>query len=596
MAGFCGWLGDCEPSAGPGRLDRMAERLRLADRRIVVEGSALAAAGTHTHEDARFLAAWGGTLNGDDVRHRLVEGPGFLSEIGGDGPLVVLDKRKREVLLATDRFGVHTVYFRPQRSGAVFATTLGALAAHPEVPREIDPQSLFNYVYFHMVPGPRSVFRGIDRLEPGEYALIRRGEVARARYWTPRYEDGSPSSEGDLAEEYRSRIRSAVRSCLSSARGKVGAFLSGGTDSSTVVGILRELTGEPTQAYSISFAIEGFDESRYARIAAAHFGASHHQYVVTPKDVEEALPRIAEAYDEPYGNSSAVASYHCAKLAREDGIGTLLGGDGGDEIFAGNERYGKQAVFGYYLRTPAAFRHYLVEPLLGMLPRNGFAPLRKAQSYVRQANTPLPDRLEEYNFVTRMTPEAIFAPDFLARSRPDEPLELLRRSFSEARTESDLNRLLYLDLKFTLADNDLRKVSGTCEMAGVEALYPFLDRELVDFANRVPPGLKLKGRELRYFFKRASEGFLPEAILKKRKHGFGVPCGRWMRDHAPLRDLAYDSLRSLEKRGYLRESFVSNLMKLHAEHPDYYGVMVYVLTMLELWHRRHAPNNSKTQG
>jgi len=215
---------------------------------------------------------------------------------------------------------------------------------------------------------------------------------------------------------YRSRIRGAVRSCLSSSRGKVGAFLSGGTDSSTIVGVLRELTGEAPHAYSIGFAIEGYDESSYARTAAAHFGADHHQYVVTPRDVAEALPRIAEAYDEPFGNSSAVASYHCAELARADGVGTMLGGDGGDEIFAGNERYAKQAVFDYYLRMPAALRHLVVEPLLGILPRNGFSPLRKAQSYVRQANTPLPDRLEEYNFVTRMTPAAILKPEFLAIS------------------------------------------------------------------------------------------------------------------------------------------------------------------------------------
>ena len=592
MAGFCGWLGECEPSAGRERLDRMAERLRSGPSlRFVGEGGALASAGARTDEDDRFLVAWAGSLDGESIARRFGdEGPAFLSELRGDGPLVILDKRKREVLLATDRFGVHTVYFSSRGSGVVFATKAGALTAHPDVPREIDPQAVFNYVYFHVVPGPRAVFRGVERLEPGEYALVRGGEVRRGRYWTPRYEDESLSPEADLADEYRSRIRGAVRSCLSSARGKVGAFLSGGTDSSTIVGVLRELTGEPPRAYSIGFAIEGYDETSYARTAAAHFGAEHHQYVVTPKDVEEALPRIAEAYDEPFGNSSAVASYYCAKLARADGVGTLLGGDGGDEIFAGNERYAKQAVFDYYLKVPAALRHAVIEPLLGVVPHNGFAPLRKAQSYVRQANTPLPDRLEEYNFVNRMTPAAVFTPEFLGRTLPGEPIELLRRSFAEAETRSNLNRLLYLDLKFTLADNDLRKVSGTCEMAGVDVLYPFLDRDLVDFANRLPPDLKLRGTKLRYFFKRASEGFLPEAILKKRKHGFGVPCGRWMRDHAPLRDLSYDCLRSLEKRGYLRESFVSNLMKLHqSEHADYYGVMVYVLTMLELWHRKHAP-------
>jgi asparagine synthase (glutamine-hydrolysing) len=593
LVSFCGFLGDANPSAARETLARMAARLGPGEARIhAFEGGGIAVADdARTYEDESLIAVWAGTLDGKAIAERFRErGAASLSDAEGDGPLAILDKRAREILLATDRFGVETIYFGSVGSHFAFATRLGALAAHPLSSREVDPQAIFNYVYFHMVPGPASVYRGMERLEPGEYVLARDGGAARrGRYWTPSYEESS-ASEAELAEEYRARIRGAVGKCLSSARGKVGAFLSGGTDSSTVVGLLRELTGESPDAYSIGFSIEGYDESSYARIAANHFGARHHTYVVTPRDLEEALLRIAEAYDEPFGNSSAVASYHCALLAREDGVGTLFGGDGGDEIFAGNERYGKQAVFDRYHRVPAPIRAFAIEPILGVLPVSGLAPVRKARSYVRQANTPLPDRLEEYNFVRRIGPASVFTPEFLERVRPEEPLELLRRSFAAAKTRSDLNRLLYLDLKFTLADNDLRKVSGTCAMAGVEVRYPFLDRELVDFANRVPPGLKLEGTKLRHFFKRASAGFLPEEILRKRKHGFGVPCGRWMRDHRPLRELAYDSLCCLEKRGYLRKSFASDLIALHQdEHGDYYGVMVYVLTMLELWHRCHTP-------
>jgi asparagine synthase (glutamine-hydrolysing) len=311
---------------------------------------------------------------------------------------------------------------------------------------------------------------------------------------------------------------------------------------------------------------------------------------VSPKDVEAALSLLAEAYDEPFGNASAVASYYCARMAREDGVSTLLGGDGGDEIFAGNERYATQAVFEYYALLPKVLRRGLLEPILRIAPANGLGVVRKAKGYIRQATTPLPDRLEAYNFVNRMAPDAIFAPDFLSKVRREEPIELQRRSYAEAETASVLNRLLYLDIKFTLADNDLRKVGGTCAMAGVDVLYPFLDPDLVDFANRIPPGLKLKGTKLRYLFKRASAGFLPDEILTKKKHGFGVPVARWMRDVPALRDLAYESLRSLSKRGYLRDDFVRDLVALHqGEHADYYGVMVYVLTMLELWHRKHAP-------
>ncbi len=279
---------------------------------------------------------------------------------------------------------------------------------------------------------------------------------------------------------------------------------------------------------------------------------------------------------------------YCAELAKDDGIGTLFGGDGGDEIFAGNERYAKQKIFEHYYLIPEPIRRILLEPLAGVLPGNGF-PVGKAKSYIRQARTPLPERLESYNFLNRIPPSEIFAPEFLESVHTSAPLTLLRQRYQEAPSDSVLHRLLYLDFKFTLADNDLRKVSRTCEMAGVDVRYPFLDPGLVDFANRVPPDLKLKGQKLRYFFKRASEGFLPPEILAKPKHGFGVPCGRWMRDYPPLHELAYDSLASLSRRGYISGTFIERLKKLHeGEHGDYYGVMVWVLMMLELWHQHHA--------
>jgi asparagine synthase (glutamine-hydrolysing) len=508
----------------------------------------------------------------------------------GLGPLATVDERQRELLLAVDPFGIETIYFHRTSSGVIFSSGLGALLEHDDVRREVDPQAVYHYVYFHVVPGPRGIFRGVERLEPGECAIVREGALVRRRYWKPRYEE-SARSEDELTEEFRLRVRNAVRASLEGAEGPVGAFLSGGTDSSTIVGVLRELEEEAPRAYSIGFETEGYDESSYARIAAEHFGAEHQKYVVTPDDVLDALPQLARAYHEPFGNASAVASYYCAKLARDDGVSLLLGGDGGDEIFGGNERYRKQAVFERYHRLPRLVRERVLEPLLGPPRENGFVLARKARSYVAQANTPLPDRLESYNFVRRMTPEAIFAPEFLETISVGEPLALIRSSFAEAETSSTLNRLLHLDLKFTLADNDLRKVGTTCAIAGVDVRFPFLDLELVEFANRIPPGLKLKGRKLRYLFKRASEGFLPDAVLKKPKHGFGVPCGRWMRDHPPLRELAHECVNSLVKRGVIRKDFATKLLELHrGEHADYYGVMVYVLTMLELWYREYSGN------
>lgn len=599
-SGFSGWLGAAAPTSAASNLASMAEvfagRSRVTPRLEVHPAGAIAAVGTELHREGRLLLSWLGPLDGPTfARQFLNRGANALERLEGGVSIALLDLEKPELLLAVDRFGIRTLYFRRKGANLIFASTVASLAAHPDVESDLDVdlQSVFNYVYFHTVPGPRGIYREMERLDPGEYLRAAPGVIEKKRYWTPSYREQSDRSERELIEEFRRSVRTAVRRCLERAQGKVGAFLSGGTDSSTVTGVVRELTGQPPNSYSIGFEVEGFDESRYARIAARHFSANHHEYVVTPDDLVDALPRLAAAYDEPFGNASAVASYYCARLAKEDGVHTMLGGDGGDEIFAGNERYLKQKVFERYALLPAFLRQRLVEPLLERFGDHAPALVRKARSYVQQANLPLPDRLESYNFLNRTDPREIFTNDFLSAVRVEEPLDLLRKTYAAAPTPSVLNRLLYLDIKFTLADNDLRKVAGTCSIAGVEVDYPFLDLDLVDFANRLPIEIKLKNGQLRYFFKKASRGFLPDAILTKQKHGFGVPCGRWLRDHVPLRELAYDSLASLARRGYLKKSYADRLRELHqGEHVDYYGVMVWVLLMLELWHQNH-PDGGK---
>ncbi|TDI36734.1 MAG: asparagine synthase [Acidobacteria bacterium] len=543
----------------------------------------------HRYDDGRYLIGWIGREEGVDgptlAKAYEAKGPAFLRKLEGRLTFALIDRSRREILLVLDRFGIHSLSYCPIERGVAFSTGAN-FPDLPDVSHKVDPQAIFNYVYFHMIPSPRGVFKGRRKLRAGEYVHHRRGELEHGVYWRPKYEAAERTSEDKLAKEFRETMKDAVRASCETAVGKVGAFLSGGTDSSTIAGHLGEVTGEPANTYSIGFDVPGYDESEYAQIAVRHFQTKHHSYVVTPRDVLEAAPKLAAAYTEPFGNASAVATYYCARLAKEDGVQTLLGGDGGDEIFAGNERYAKQKLFEYYYTIPSSVRKLFLDPLAS----HSTGPLRKIGSYVRQARTPLPDRLESYNFLSRIPPRDVFTAELLDTVDQEEPLNLLRECYNEAPTDNVLHRLLYMDLKFTLADNDLRKVGRTCELVGIDARYPFLEPNLVDFANRVPPELKLKGQKLRYFFKRASEGFLPREILTKPKHGFGVPCGRWMRDDPALRELAYDSLSSLERRGYVSKAFIERLRKLHqGEHVDYYGVMVWVLTMLELWHQHHAP-------
>jgi asparagine synthase (glutamine-hydrolysing) len=353
---------------------------------------------------------------------------------------------------------------------------------------------------------------------------------------------------------------------------------------------VASVIGRPAKTFSIGFDAQGYDEMRYARIAAQHFGTDHHEYYVTPRDVVDGIPEIAAAYDQPFGNSSALPALYCARQARQDGVTRLLAGDGGDELFGGNSRYARQKVFEAYALIPEAIRSGVVEPLLlGRAGPHRLALLRKAQSYVRQATLPMPDRINAYNPLLRIGIEQVLARDLIDQVDVARPARHEREVYAESSAQSLVNRMLQYDWRFTLADNDLPKVYGTAAIAGLEVAFPLLDDELVELSLRLPPSWKVKGTKLRYFFKEALRGFLPDEIIAKRKHGFGLPFGVWTVHDANLMALARSSFESLARRGFVRESFLRELLdaRIH-EHPSYYGEMVWLLVMLEQWLGSHG--------
>ncbi|HEY9867858.1 MAG TPA: asparagine synthase C-terminal domain-containing protein, partial [Candidatus Obscuribacterales bacterium] len=496
--------------------------------------------------------------------------------------LAILDIAHGIGLLAVDRMGIRTLCYANPHGKMVFGPTTDSVLAHPEVTRELSDQGIFNYLYCHTVPSPGTVYKAVQKLLPGECVIFRNGRIERKSYWRLEYADETAPGTA-LEERFHSLLRESVARAVNGDR--AGAFLSGGTDSSTVTGILSEIRGRPVDTYSIGFAADGFDEMDYARITARHFGARAHEYYVTPQDVVDAIPLIAQHYDEPFGNDSAVPTYYCARLAREDGIEVMLAGDGGDEIFGGNVRYAKQKIFEYYGLIPQAVRRGLIEPLVFSMPAaDKLPPLRKVKSYIRQANVPLPDRLETYNFLHRQPLAEIFEADFLARVDAQGPLRQMREVYRSTLSDSAINRMLHLDLKQTLADNDLRKVSRMCDAAGVEVRYPLIDEALVEFSGQLPASLKVKGLKLRYFFKQALRDFLPPQTIAKSKHGFGVPFGVWMKEYKPLRELTLSSLEALQHRGYIKPSYVRQVLHAHQTgHATYFGKMIWVMTMLERW-------------
>lgn len=507
-----------------------------------------------------------------------------LSRLGGDFALAAWDTKRRRGLLAVDRIGVHQLVYAGTGGSLAFASTLDMLRASPGVSTSLSPQAIFDYLYYHVCPGPQTVFAGLHRLPAGHCIEFGEGlDMQPVAYWSMRFREEPGASLATLKQEFVSLLQTGVKEAAEGAL--CGAFLSGGTDSSTISGMLARAGDTPVRTFSIGFDVKGYDEMEYARIAARHFGCEQHEYYVTPADVVAALPRIAAAYDQPFGNASAIPTYYCAKFAREHGVERLLAGDGGDELFGGNERYGKQHLLSVYHRIPAALRKALVEPLLLSVPGMHLVPLaRKLRSYVEQARPPMPDRYESNNLLLHLGLTSVFAPEFLSSIDAAHPHQLMLETHAPYADASLINQMLVIDLRFVLADGDLPKVTRMCELAGVDVAFPMLDERLVEFSQRLSADLKLRGTQLRWFFKQALLDFLPPQVITKEKHGFGLPVGAWLLEYRPLFDLAADSIGLLRNRGIVQPRFLDELLGPRLrEHPAYFGTMVWVLMMLGLW-------------
>jgi len=527
--------------------------------------------------DATSAVPWQAALRaGEASVHAL------LSQVRG-GFAVGVRGPEGQAFLAVDRFATHSICYAVRDGRLCFAERADDLGG-----TDLDTQALFDYLYYHVIPAPRTVYRDVHRVPAGHCLWFDGAQVRIQPFWTPVFAPVARPDFQALRGEFRDLLKQAVGRQLDG--GRAACFLSGGTDSSTVAGMIREVTGQGAASYSIGFDAQGYDEMAYARLAAKAYDCEHHEYYVTPDDLVAAIPSAAKFHDQPFGNSSALPAYYCALKAREDGVSTLLAGDGGDELFGGNARYAKQRVFGWYGAVPSVLRRGLLEPLFFNSTAASLPLLKKAHSYIEQAREPMPERMEMYNLLLRLGLDEVLSPEFRALANPQGPRLEQRQTWNQVRADSELNQTLAFDWRYTLAENDLPKVRYSTQMAGVGVGFPLLDEDLLDFSLRLPNDYKLRGLKLRWFFKEALRGFLPDEIITKQKHGFGLPFGVWATQHAALRELATDSLQSLAKRGVIRQEFIDTLLKVHLPaYPGYYGEMVWVLMMLEQWLQAHAP-------
>jgi asparagine synthase (glutamine-hydrolysing) len=493
------------------------------------------------------------------------------------------DARRRSLLLARDRIGKKPLLYCMKGGKLIFASEFQALLEHPEVPRAPDQSAIWEYISFGYVPAPKTAFRGVRKLKPGHTLVWQNGQIRISRYWELDFSRKIQISLQEASERLLELLRDAVRVRLV-ADVPIGAFLSGGIDSSAVVAFMNEFASGKVKTFSIGFQDQDFSELGHARRVAERFQTDHHEMIVRP-DVAEVLPILVRHYGEPYADSSAIPTYYLAKMTRQH-VTVALNGDGGDECFAGYERYVAMRLAELYRRLPRSLGRLIIEPAIAALPQSGWSRSKfgRARRFLGAIALPGPERyLKWISVFDQQTKLQLCTPQLIGLAQPD-PLEGFKAGLAGNGQLDMVDRALMADTIYYLPNDLLVKVDIASMAASLEARSPFLDHHLMEFAASLPAEYKLRGMSTKYLLKRALRGILPEENLCRRKMGFGVPVGRWMRNE--LKGLLVETLLSERalRRGYFRPEALRQIIVEHLEARRDHSHGLWALLMLELWH------------
>ncbi|MFD7229324.1 asparagine synthase (glutamine-hydrolyzing) [Streptomyces sp. NPDC059881] len=510
-------------------------------------------------------------------------GEDLVHHLRGMFAFALWDVKRRRLLLARDRVGKKPLYYRDTGESLQFASELKALTVVDQERREVDLVALHHYLTYQYVPAPWSIFRGIRKLPPGHLLTWQSGRVHVRRYWQLDFTPAGAISEPEAAERTRELLLEATRIRMVAER-PLGAFLSGGVDSSAVVAAMARTAEGPVKTFAVGFDDARFDERAHARVVARQYGTDHHEFVVNASSLD-ILPTLAWYFDEPFADSSAIPSFYVAKLSRAH-VTVALNGDGGDESFGGYTRYALMARTARY-RAPRS-----VHPSLGRLGRllleNGSTrtPLRKAGIALTMLGNTLPGRYAR--MMSYFTPEQkhdLYTDSMRRELSGIDSYDLMARAFGASRADSLVNQLMDVDVNTYLPGDLLVKVDITTMANSLEARSPFLDHRLMEWAARLPTTLKVRGSTTKYLLKKALEDWLPPEVLYRPKQGFGVPLGHWLRTE--LKDLAWDVLTdgTARSRGFFRPESVRTLLEEHEAGANHTR-RLWALMQFELWHRR----------
>lgn len=495
----------------------------------------------------------------------------------------IFDHTSQRLFLARDRVGIKPLYYYWDGKTFAFGSEIKSILEVPGIDRSIDVEALNRFLTFEYISAPESIFQKVRKLPPGHWLLFENGRLSIQKYWDVPFEDEFLSEE-EAKEELRALLSDSVNLRLISDV-PLGAFLSGGIDSSTIVGLMAGHMDQPVKSFSIGFEDSSYNELDYARTVAHAFHTEHKEFIIQP-DAVSMVEKLIYHLDEPFGDFSIFPTYLVSKMAREH-VTVILSGDGGDELFGGYDTYVADKMAQTYRQIPGFIRKGLVEPFARALPptaqKKGL--VNKIKRFTEGAAYPADlQHVRWMIFLSEKDRAALFLPDHLENIRDGATYSLMRDYFSRAKTGDRLNQQSFVDLKTYLVDDILVKVDRMSMATSLEARVPFLDHRIVEFAFRVPGNLKIKNGETKYILKEAMRDLLPEKILTRDKQGFSIPIKNWIRHE--LKEMMLDILspEKIRREGFFQVEYINRLVEEHLKGKENHSHRLWALMMFEWWY------------
>ena len=516
-----------------------------------------------------------------------------LNRLRGMFAFAIWDSTKQRLFIARDRVGKKPLVYAVTDDAIIFASEIKALLQDPSVTAEVDCEALHHYLTYQYVPSPWTMFKGIRKLPPAHSLVVEREKITTRQYWQLSYAQKlTLPTLGDYVEQFMDVFTEAVKIRLRSDV-PLGAFLSGGIDSSATVAVMSQLTNRAIKTFSIGFDVSEYNETTFAAMVAKKFNTDHTEFIVNP-DAISILPKLVWHYNEPFADSSAIPTYYVSKLTREH-VTVALNGDGGDESFAGYERYIADKLAGYYEKIPCIAREHIIKRCLSFIPhqenRNSF--FRRLKRFVNGISEKAERRYVRWicGFDNEMKND-LYSAAFAEKTAAIDSVDLIVNWYAKADASAFLDKTLFVDIMSYLPDDLLVKVDIASMANSLEARSPFLDHKLMEFAAALPPHLKLNGIQSKYLLKKAFSSVLPRSVLYRKKMGFGVPIDRWLRNE--LKELTYQTL--LEKRtverGLFKEQAVRMLIDEHMLKRADNSYRIWALLFMEVWYRMFIDKRS----